>query len=165
MAILVGTEGDNFIFGTADSDAISGLGGNDSLVGGGGDDTVDGGTGNDTLAGSEALRFLPTAREVQVMSRGNWSAPRFEGVPAALSPQIDADGFTASWQSLELNHGLPRAWRGAEVDATRLSAAAFGFLAGHDRLALAASPHDGDVNILNVALGLPENEGLQHAEA
>jgi len=80
-----------------------------------------------TLAGSQALRFLPTAREVHVRARGNWAAPRFEGVPAALSPRIDAEGFTASWQALELNHGLPRAWRGAEIDAERLSGAAFGF--------------------------------------
>lgn len=80
-----------------------------------------------TLAGSQALRFLPTAREVQVASRGNWGAPRFEGVPAALSPQIDAAGFAARWQALELNHGLPRAWRGAEIDASRLASASFGF--------------------------------------
>jgi inner membrane protein len=80
-----------------------------------------------TLAGSQGLRFLPTAREVQVASHGNWSAPRFEGAPAALSPKIDATGFTARWQALELNHGLPRNWRGAELDASRLAAAAFGF--------------------------------------
>lgn len=80
-----------------------------------------------TLAGSQALRFLPTARDVRVTARGNWSAPRFEGVPAALSPQINAAGFAARWQALELNHGLPRAWRGAEIDASRLEAASFGF--------------------------------------
>jgi inner membrane protein len=80
-----------------------------------------------TLAGSQALRFVPTAREVRVKAGGNWSAPRFEGAPAALSPQIDAAGFSASWQALELNHGLPVSWRGKEIDSTRLAAASFGF--------------------------------------
>jgi inner membrane protein len=80
-----------------------------------------------TLAGSQALRFVPTAREVRVKSGGNWSAPRFEGAPAALSPQIDAAGFSASWQALELNHGLPVIWRGKEIDSTRLAGASFGF--------------------------------------
>jgi inner membrane protein len=80
-----------------------------------------------TLAGSQALRFIPSAREVRVSAGGNWPAPRFEGAPAALSPQIDAKGFTASWQALELNHGLPLLWRGSELDSARLAAASFGF--------------------------------------
>lgn len=40
-----------------------------------------------------------------------------------------------------------------------LSAAAFGFLAGAPRLALAAPPKEGDLGILNVALGL-EHEAI-----
>jgi Ca2+-binding RTX toxin-like protein len=51
MAILIGTEDDNFIFGTAEADEISALGGN--VFGAGGNDTADGGTGNDTLAGGD----------------------------------------------------------------------------------------------------------------
>jgi inner membrane protein len=80
-----------------------------------------------TLAGSQSLRFIPTAREIHVSAAGNWPAPRFDGAPAALSPQIDAKGFSARWQALELNHGLPLVWRGSEIDGARLGAAAFGF--------------------------------------
>lgn len=80
-----------------------------------------------TLAGSQSLRFIPTAREVRVSARGNWPAPRFAGAPAALAPQIDAEGFQARWQALELNHGLPLQWRGSEMDSDRLAAASFGF--------------------------------------
>lgn len=80
-----------------------------------------------TLAGSQSLRFIPTASETRVSARANWPAPRFAGAPAALSPRIDANGFQAGWQALELNHGLPRASRGNETSATRLAAAAFGF--------------------------------------
>ena len=58
MAILIGNDGDNFIFGTADDDTISGLGGNDSLIGAGGNDTIDGGAGNDTLSGNEGADDL-----------------------------------------------------------------------------------------------------------
>lgn len=60
-ATIIGTPGDDVIYGTNGSDVIVGLGGNDTIYGGngndvicgdGGDDTLNGGNGEDTLLGS-----------------------------------------------------------------------------------------------------------------
>jgi predicted extracellular nuclease len=60
-ATIVGTTGDDVIYGTNGADVIAGLGGNDIINGGNGndvicgyagDDTLNGGNGNDTLIGS-----------------------------------------------------------------------------------------------------------------
>jgi Ca2+-binding RTX toxin-like protein len=61
---LVGTEGNDYLFGNVTNDTLSGLGGDDSLDGGAGNDTLlggvgadqlDGGTGNDTLDGGTGV--------------------------------------------------------------------------------------------------------------
>lgn len=80
-----------------------------------------------TLAGSEALRFLPTARRTRVEARGNWHAPRFDGLALPASPRVGTDGFSARWDVLEINHGLPAAWRGTRIGEEALGRAAFGF--------------------------------------
>ncbi len=49
-ATIVGTAGNDTMFGTWARDVINGLGGNDSITDYGGDDVICGGTGNDTLA-------------------------------------------------------------------------------------------------------------------
>jgi Ca2+-binding RTX toxin-like protein len=49
--ILIGTPGDDVLYGYSSSDVIRGLAGNDKLYGRAGDDTIEGGTGNDSLYG------------------------------------------------------------------------------------------------------------------
>jgi hypothetical protein len=51
---IVGTPGDDVLWGTKRSDCILGLGGNDEIHGRGGDDVVIGGDGDDLLYGDEA---------------------------------------------------------------------------------------------------------------
>ncbi|WP_308517426.1 FG-GAP-like repeat-containing protein [Sphingomonas flavescens] len=51
MAVIVGTAGDDVLFGKDTADDISGLEGNDVIYAGAGDDTVSGGAGNDTVYG------------------------------------------------------------------------------------------------------------------
>ncbi|MCU0536763.1 MAG: pre-peptidase C-terminal domain-containing protein [Hydrococcus sp. Prado102] len=48
---IIGTNGDDFLFGDIANDSISGLGGNDFLESFDGEDTLNGGTGNDTVIG------------------------------------------------------------------------------------------------------------------
>jgi Ca2+-binding RTX toxin-like protein len=50
-ATLVGTEGEDILYGGVFNDVLTGLGGNDGLYGFGGNDTLDGGSGNDYLDG------------------------------------------------------------------------------------------------------------------
>jgi predicted extracellular nuclease len=50
-ATIVGTTGDDVIYGTNGSDVIVGLGGNDIIYGGNADDVICGGHGNDTVYG------------------------------------------------------------------------------------------------------------------
>lgn len=50
-ATIVGTPGDDVIYGTNGSDVIVGLGGNDIIYGGNGDDVICGGSGDDIIEG------------------------------------------------------------------------------------------------------------------
>ena len=52
-ANIVGTNGNDRLFGTPGNDIICGLGGNDRLFGAGGNDCLDGGSGNDRLFGED----------------------------------------------------------------------------------------------------------------
>lgn len=88
-AIIVGTPGNDWIFGTNGRDLIFGLGGNDHingsnnhdcLVGGDGHDRVngsngndflDGGTGDDTLTGSNGNDTLIGGADLDVLNGGN----------------------------------------------------------------------------------------------
>ncbi len=49
---ILGTGGDDFLFGLEDGEIMTGYDGNDVLIGEGGNDVIYGGTGNDTLLGS-----------------------------------------------------------------------------------------------------------------
>jgi Ca2+-binding RTX toxin-like protein len=55
---LVGTNGDDSIYGKAGNDILSGLGGNDLLDGGANNDVLDGAAGNDALYGRAGSDFL-----------------------------------------------------------------------------------------------------------
>lgn len=51
QATIVGTPGDDIIYGGNGNDVIVGLGGNDTIYGGNSNDTICGGSGNDTITG------------------------------------------------------------------------------------------------------------------
>ena len=53
MALIIGNDQTNILFGTAGEDTITGLGGDDYLEGQGGHDILNGGDGNDALSGGE----------------------------------------------------------------------------------------------------------------
>ena len=79
------------------------------------------------LAGSQSLRVLPLARSTQTRLTSTWPHPNFsagEFLPARYS--LDAQGFDAHWQVLELNRSYPQSWADDSVEAERLLATAFG---------------------------------------
>lgn len=57
-ATIIGTDGDDVLFGTPDSDVIVALEGNDTVFGGPGDDLICGNEGNDFLIGQQGEDHL-----------------------------------------------------------------------------------------------------------
>ncbi|WKZ40141.1 MAG: ExeM/NucH family extracellular endonuclease [Anaerolineales bacterium] len=57
-ATIIGTPGDDVIYGTNGNDVIVGLGGNDTIYGGNGNDTICGGNGDDTIYGGNGNDVL-----------------------------------------------------------------------------------------------------------
>ncbi len=53
VCTVVGTSGNDRLYGTGRYDVICGRGGNDVIFGGGGGDVIDGGTGDDTISGGD----------------------------------------------------------------------------------------------------------------
>lgn len=79
------------------------------------------------LAGSQSLRVLPLAQETTAQLTSSWPHPNFSAgafLPARYS--LDAKGFDAHWQVLDLNRGYPQSWRDSWVSTDRLLATAFG---------------------------------------
>ncbi len=58
VAGIVGTPGDDILYGDGGPDVIAGLGGNDEIFGGGGNDSICGGAGNDHLLGEDGVDYL-----------------------------------------------------------------------------------------------------------
>ena len=81
-----------------------------------------------TLAGSEQLAVLPLARQTDVQMQSVWPNPGFDGAFLPATRTLDASGFKASWQVLDLNRPIARHWDEAEAEAGRLRLAdsAFG---------------------------------------
>ena len=80
-----------------------------------------------TLAGTERFAVLPLARETDVHVTSPWPDPGFDGAFLPASRRVDASGFEAEWQVLDLNRPLAQHWRESESVGPALAASAFGF--------------------------------------
>ena len=78
------------------------------------------------LAGTQSLEFLPLARDVRVQARGNWPDPGFTDGFLPSERRIDAHGFTASWQVLDLNRTYGDRWFQGSTPKETLLASGFG---------------------------------------
>jgi uncharacterized repeat protein (TIGR01451 family) len=78
-ATLVGTEGNDFLFGTPGNDVIAGLGGNDRIDGQGGNDVICGGSGFDRLLGSGGRDRIDGGSDGDRMSGGRGRDRLFGG--------------------------------------------------------------------------------------
>lgn len=79
------------------------------------------------IAGTESFSVLPLARTNDVRVRAPWPDPSFTGALLPGKRHIDAHGFDASWQVLDLNREYGQHWNAADTDvAARLAASAFG---------------------------------------
>jgi inner membrane protein len=79
------------------------------------------------IAGTESFSVLPLARTNSVRIRAPWPDPSFTGALLPGKRSIDAKGFDASWQVLDLNRTYGQHWDAADADvSSRIAASAFG---------------------------------------
>lgn len=78
------------------------------------------------LAGSERFAVLPLARQTELHASGAWPAPGFDGAFLPASRRVDARGFEAAWQVLDLNRRIAQRWSAHESSALDVDASAFG---------------------------------------
>lgn len=79
------------------------------------------------LAGSQSLRVLPLAQATTARFTSPWPHPNFSAgafLPARYT--LDAQGFDARWQVLDLNRGFPQGWHDSSIGGEQLLATAFG---------------------------------------
>lgn len=63
------------------------------------------------LNGSEYLSFEPVGKSTTVNIKSDWQSPSFEGAFLPDQRDINATGFTAQWQVLDLNRPYPQQWK------------------------------------------------------
>jgi inner membrane protein len=68
-----------------------------------------------TLAGTERFAVLPLARETDLRLASAWPHPGFAGAFRPKTHRVDATGFDAEWQVLDLNRRLAQRWREHEA--------------------------------------------------
>lgn len=69
--------------------------------------------------GSQALSFVPLARETEAAVAANWDSPSFTGAQLPASWKRQDDGFVAAWKIGHLGRGMPQAVTEAESAAAR----------------------------------------------
>ena len=79
-----------------------------------------------TVAGTERFAVLPLARETDLHASSAWPDPGFDGAFLPATRRVDANGFEAEWQVLDLNRALAQHWREGENIGAALAASAFG---------------------------------------
>jgi inner membrane protein len=78
------------------------------------------------IAGTQSLGFLPLARTVRVAAHGNWPDPGFTDGFLPLERHIDARGFNATWQVLNLNRAYGDRWFQDSTPEATILASGFG---------------------------------------
>jgi inner membrane protein len=109
------------------------------------------------MRGSNALMFIPTAKQTHIKLTGDWPHPSFTGVQLPESRDVHDKGFSASWSDLGYGHGYPKHWVGSLPNFKSLEEAAFGvrFISPVDTYAqVARSTHYGMLFILMTFLVL-----------
>jgi len=79
-----------------------------------------------TLAGSERFAALPLARQTELRVGGAWPDPGFDGAFLPATRRVDAGGFEASWQVLDLNRRIAQRWSESEASSLSIADSSFG---------------------------------------
>lgn len=79
-----------------------------------------------TLAGTASLQFLPLARRTEASLGAAWPNPGFIGAFLPAEHKVDAQGFDARWQVLDLNRSFGQHWQESDSHRVYPAVAAFG---------------------------------------
>ncbi len=79
-----------------------------------------------TLAGTASLQFLPLARHTEASLGAAWPNPSFVGAFLPAEHKVDAQGFDAHWQVLDLNRSYGQHWQEGETHRVYPATSAFG---------------------------------------
>ena len=105
-----------------------------------------------TLAGTQSIEFLPLARRTEVTAAAPWPDPSFDGSFLPAERTIDAKGFEAHWQVLDLNRPFGQHWQQNAERAPNLGAAAFGVALYQPASVYQQNERAGKYGVLFVAL-------------
>lgn len=78
------------------------------------------------VAGTRNFAIMPFGHSTAVRLRSSWPHPSFSGAFLPAHYRLDAKGFDAQWQILEVNRDYPQRWSDGEVAGDRVAASAFG---------------------------------------
>lgn len=102
------------------------------------------------LAGSERFAVLPLARSTEAHVDGAWPDPGFDGAFVPAERRIDARGFAAAWQVLDLNRRIAQHWTSNENAG--IAGSAFGVSLVRPANAYQQNVRAGKYGVLFVAL-------------
>jgi inner membrane protein len=105
-----------------------------------------------TLAGSERFALLPLARQTEAHVEGAWPDPGFDGSFVPAERHVDAHGFAADWQVLDLNRRIAQHWSAQATAALALSDGAFGVSLVRPANAYQQNVRAGKYGVLFIAL-------------
>lgn len=105
-----------------------------------------------TLAGTERFSALPLARHTQLRVDGTWPDPGFDGAFLPTAHRVDAKGFEASWQVLDLSRRIAQRWHEGEVASLSLADSAFGVSLVRPANAYQQNVRAGKYGVLFIAL-------------
>ncbi len=77
------------------------------------------------LQGSYNLSFMPVGSTTNIALQSSWASPSFNGNFIPDEREVTDQGFTASWEVLQLNRNFPEYWTG-EGQEYNLSESVFG---------------------------------------
>ncbi len=81
---------------------------------------------HDDACGHRALRGVAARTRDRSARAGTWPDPGFDGAFLPATRRVDASGFEAEWQVLDLNRALAQRWREGENVDNALRSSAFG---------------------------------------
>ncbi len=76
------------------------------------------------INGSDSLKFIPLGKTTQVVAKGNWPHPGFNGNFLPGNREVKDDGFTAEWKVHDINRNYSQIWNGY---TPKTYGSAFGF--------------------------------------